>query len=71
MKFSALTAFVATASAQTPDYLLGRWRMINVKYAKPDNVMPGEGGALFTDSTLQFLNHKNEKYLEYDVENES
>ena len=67
MKFSALTALVATASAQTPDYLLGRWRMINVKYGKHENLLPGEGGAYFTDNTLSFINHKNEKFLTYDV----
>ena len=67
MKFSAFTALVATTSARTPDYLLGRWRMINVKYAKPNDFMEGEGDAIFTDNTLQLINYKNEKYQEYDV----
>ena len=67
MKFSALTALVATASAQTPEYLLGRWRMINVKDGKHENLRPGEVGVLITENTYSILNHKNEKILSYDV----
>lgn len=67
MKLTALATLLATVSGQTPDYLLGRWRGLNVKYGEPGNMGLGEFGIVFDDWTMKTLDHNNQPHMEFDV----
>ena len=67
MKFSNIALLLAGASAQTPSYLLGRWRGYNIKYGKAGEFFPGESGILFDQNTLTSYGQMNEELFKANV----
>ena len=67
MKFTNIALLLAGASAQTPSYLLGRWRGYNIKYGKAGEFFPGESGMLFDQNTVTAYGQMNEELFKGDV----
>lgn len=56
-----VSILMSVVSSATPEYLIGRWRMLEVKNRQVGNIDMREVGMLFGEDTLTLLDSKGQQ----------